>query len=245
MTSKEIIRALEEKLSVKHACFAEVKDGPTVSRGGAHRRVDFIAIKPTWSPVTIKGFEVKVSRADFLGDTKWTEYLTLCNQFYWACPKGLIKRDEIGPKCGLVYINPKSMKATTVKAAIYRQVEPDPLMLLYLIICRDAPQREKQVNAIRLEMAENKEVGQGYARFVSKKLQQADEMVRECVSDVPADVLEVTEWMKANGVRGWGSRRVLDRAKELNMYGPIKDKILEMAVFMTGLSKAMRTDGPQ
>ncbi len=28
--------------------------------------------------------EIKVSRADLLGDAKWTEYLDYCDRFYWG-----------------------------------------------------------------------------------------------------------------------------------------------------------------
>jgi hypothetical protein len=32
--------------------------------------------------------EIKVSKADLLGDRKWTEYLDYCDLFYWAVPAG-------------------------------------------------------------------------------------------------------------------------------------------------------------
>lgn len=33
--------------------------------------------------------EIKVSRADLLGDGKWPDYLDYCDRFYWAIPAGL------------------------------------------------------------------------------------------------------------------------------------------------------------
>jgi len=33
--------------------------------------------------------EIKVSRADLLGDGKWTEYLGYCDKFYWGLPPEL------------------------------------------------------------------------------------------------------------------------------------------------------------
>ncbi len=33
--------------------------------------------------------EIKVSRADLLGDGKWTDYLDYCDRFYWGLPPGL------------------------------------------------------------------------------------------------------------------------------------------------------------
>jgi hypothetical protein len=32
--------------------------------------------------------EIKVSRADLLGDGKWTDYLAHCDRFFWAVPAG-------------------------------------------------------------------------------------------------------------------------------------------------------------
>jgi hypothetical protein len=33
--------------------------------------------------------EIKVSRADLLGDAKWPDYLEYCDRFYWALPPAL------------------------------------------------------------------------------------------------------------------------------------------------------------
>lgn len=33
--------------------------------------------------------EIKVSKADLLGDQKWTDYLDYCDRFFWAVPQGL------------------------------------------------------------------------------------------------------------------------------------------------------------
>lgn len=49
------------------------------------RRVDLMGLCAR-GVVTI--VEVKVSRADLLGDDKWTEYLDHCDRYYWAVPAG-------------------------------------------------------------------------------------------------------------------------------------------------------------
>jgi len=33
--------------------------------------------------------EIKVSRADLLGDQKWVDYLDYCDRFFWAVPQAL------------------------------------------------------------------------------------------------------------------------------------------------------------
>lgn len=50
------------------------------------RRADLMAIGPKGELVIV---EIKVSRADLLGDGKWTDYLPHCDRFFWAVPTGL------------------------------------------------------------------------------------------------------------------------------------------------------------
>ena len=70
------------RLLMRHDCLAITE----VSLGNG-RRADLMGLCP-------KGFvtivEVKVSRADLLGDRKWTDYLDYCDKFYWAVPEALV-----------------------------------------------------------------------------------------------------------------------------------------------------------
>ena len=50
------------------------------------RRADLMAVGPR-GEITI--VEIKVSRADLLGDQKWVDYLEYCDRFYWAVPQAL------------------------------------------------------------------------------------------------------------------------------------------------------------
>ena len=52
---------------------------------GNGRRADLMAIDARGC-VTI--VEIKVSRADLLGDAKWPDYLDYCDRYYWAVPAG-------------------------------------------------------------------------------------------------------------------------------------------------------------
>lgn len=49
------------------------------------RRADMMALDGQ-GRITI--VEIKVSRADLLGDRKWTDYLEHCDRFFWAVPPG-------------------------------------------------------------------------------------------------------------------------------------------------------------
>lgn len=49
------------------------------------RRADLMAVDGRGRIAIV---EIKVSRADLLGDGKWREYLEYCDVFYWAVPAG-------------------------------------------------------------------------------------------------------------------------------------------------------------
>ena len=50
------------------------------------RRADLMGIDAKGNIVIV---EIKVSRADLLGDAKWTDYLDYCDRFYWGLAPGL------------------------------------------------------------------------------------------------------------------------------------------------------------
>ena len=89
---------------------------------GNGRRVDVMALSPH-GIVTI--VEIKVSKADLLGDGKWPEYLDYCDHYYWAVPQGfdlsLFDREMLMPaRTGLIV-------ADRYDAAILREPAPATL----------------------------------------------------------------------------------------------------------------------
>jgi hypothetical protein len=68
------------------------------------RRADMLAIDAKGQLTIV---EIKVSRADLMGDGKWGDYLDYCDFFYWAVPAGFalepFEGDSHGPDCaGLI-----------------------------------------------------------------------------------------------------------------------------------------------
>lgn len=49
------------------------------------RRADMMAVCGKGGLTIV---EIKVSKADLLGDRKWTDYLEHCDRFFWAVPRG-------------------------------------------------------------------------------------------------------------------------------------------------------------
>ncbi|MFW2850992.1 MmcB family DNA repair protein [Sphingomonas sp. TX0543] len=86
------------------------------------RRADLMALDAR-GRITI--VEIKVSRADLLGDGKWREYLDHCDRFFWAVPAGFdpspIETEAFMPeRTGLIV-------ADRYDAAVLREARTDPL----------------------------------------------------------------------------------------------------------------------
>lgn len=70
---------------------------------GEARRLDLFYFS-RWSRQT-RGYEIKVSRSDFVSDKKWKEYLKFCTHFYFVAPEGIIKPSELPKEIGLIEIS--------------------------------------------------------------------------------------------------------------------------------------------
>lgn len=69
-----------------------------------NRRADLMGIDAKGQVIIV---EIKVSRADLLGDGKWTEYLDYCDRFYWGLSPGLDRSPLEGEaflpdRCGVI-----------------------------------------------------------------------------------------------------------------------------------------------
>ena len=88
------------------------------------RRADMVAICAA-GLITI--VEIKVSRADLMGDGKWPDYLDYCDYFFWAVPAGFplepLECDEKGQHCsGLIVAD--RYDAEVIREAPLRKLAP-------------------------------------------------------------------------------------------------------------------------
>ena len=85
------------------------------------RRADMMAIDARGALTIV---EIKVARADLVGDCKWTDYLDYCDRFFWAVPQPLsllLERECFLPeRAGLIV-------ADRYDAAIIREAVTTPL----------------------------------------------------------------------------------------------------------------------
>lgn len=140
MRAHEITIALAKKHR-RDIFLTEVKTGPTtVPHKDGLRKIDALAIKPSWTNPCFSGYEVKASRGDFIADTKWRNYLDYCHRFSFACPAGLIKPQELPPDVGLVWVNPDGGWSVRRKA-LFRPVEVRWEVLYYIVLSRFDPER--------------------------------------------------------------------------------------------------------
>lgn len=136
VTATEIAKALADK-HYKDFFLTEVKSGSTwFTPAGMMKRLDGLAIRKSWTDPCFTGYEIKISRSDFLRDAKFYTYEELCNCLYIVCPKGLIQRTELPETVGLMYYDPEKRTIITKKKAIFRKIEYSADMLLYIIFSR-------------------------------------------------------------------------------------------------------------
>lgn len=97
---------------------------------------DCLAITKSYTKPNIVGYEIKVSRSDFLQDNKWHLYLQYCNEFFFVVPKGMVKKEELPENTGLIYYDPDTGGLRTVKKSLYRQIEEPVGLYKYIIFSR-------------------------------------------------------------------------------------------------------------
>ncbi len=136
VTALDIKKALAEK-HCQDFFLTEVKNGSTYFPPADGMKIlDGLAIKKSYTKPCFTGYEIKVSRSDFLRDAKYHTYATLVNMLYVVCPKGMIDKAELPETVGLMYYDPEKKTITTRKKAIFRHVEYSSDMLLYIIYSR-------------------------------------------------------------------------------------------------------------
>ena len=151
-TARDIVSMLAERHK-EDVFVPECKSGPT--QGSEHLRLDAWAMAKSWAHPCFDGYEVKISRSDWLRDAKVHLYLPLCNRLWLVCPSGLIDPAEVPMEIGVLWA-PKSggTRLVTKRKATYRQIEPPVDLLLYVLMCRSTIGHEYQRAKTRDERAE-------------------------------------------------------------------------------------------
>ena len=87
------------------------------------RRADMMAIDSKGALTIV---EIKVAKADLVGDCKWTDYLDYCDRFFWAVPPELAPILEgeryLPAEAGLIVAD--RYDAAMVRDALHRPLAP-------------------------------------------------------------------------------------------------------------------------
>jgi hypothetical protein len=87
------------------------------------RRADLMAVDSKGAFTIV---EIKVSKADLLGDGKWLDYLDYCDRFFWAVPPALsrfLQEERFLPgEAGLIVAD--RYDAAVVREAAHRPLAP-------------------------------------------------------------------------------------------------------------------------
>ena len=87
------------------------------------RRADLMAIDSKGAFTIV---EIKVAKADLIGDSKWRDYLDYCDRFFWAVPPHLahiLEEERYLPSAaGLIVAD--RYDAAVVREAVHRPMAP-------------------------------------------------------------------------------------------------------------------------
>jgi hypothetical protein len=225
MTEREIENLLADR-HAKDVFIPQCKDGPTT---GGLSIMDGWAMNRSWSRLTFWGYEIKVSKQDFIHDEKWHTYLPYCNQLYFVCPKGVISVESVPDGVGLIYALPRYLKI--VKKAAHREVVIPQNFWCYVLMCRSeivastfgaagAPDKRERLRQWLAEKEEDRklgyEVGRSVRYIVDKAKSEAEKYKTEAWK--AQEVLRTCETLGIN-LNSWSPAEQLSRqARELSSH---------------------------
>lgn len=233
MKSEQVKALLNEKYSGDDSCLIafEVNEG-TGGTGG--RIADAIAFH-LWPSKDYKmiGFEIKVSRSDWLNEMKQPDksmaLSQFCDEWYLVAPKGVLGIDELPKTWGYMEANDKRL-TTKIRAPKREAVAPDkPFMasllrsmvkkhqgksMLQELLNRATERAEKRY----LEMYEGrlkraKEETEEYRKLIEKFHQQTGLYLREYNL---GNIVDAVRALKDESTREQKIKQVKDRIANLN-----------------------------
>lgn len=157
MTEARILDLLAEK-HARDVFVPQCKDGPT--HGASHRKLDAWAMPRSWVDLRFIGYEIKVSRSDWIGDHKIADYLALCTDLYVVAPAGIVQAEELPQGVGLMEPSKAGRRLFTRRKAAYRDVAPPVELFAYILMCR------AQISRHELGLSKEERIDQ-YRRFVN------------------------------------------------------------------------------
>jgi len=180
ITAETITKALSDKHS-GDIFIAECKTGSVHSS-----RLDAWVMRKSWAhPLTI-GYEIKVSRQDFLRDAKWVDYLPYCNELSFVSPPHLIEPNEVSDDVGLYWTTSSGTKVYQKKKAKYRDVQIPDSLWRYILMWRARIGIEIDPNTLTKQdgwrqWLENRKIDRNFGYIVGRAIK---EEIRKKITEV-------------------------------------------------------------
>jgi len=156
----------------------ETKFGPA-TMGPDSQIPDVMRIRKSYAKQCFQIYEVKASRVDFMSDmrhNKWTGYLPMCNQFFFAVAPKVCDKDEIPDKVGLLIRYPEGWKV--IKHAAMRPANLRIEGLLSFIFHLD-----KEVETYKSDIAALKKLKHIHNKWanvkMNKRMEHAEMILHE------------------------------------------------------------------
>lgn len=189
VTASDVLQLLR----VKHAedvFVDECKDGPTHG-AEAMLRFDAWVMRKSWAnPATI-GYEIKVSRSDWLRDVKLTSYLSAVHEFYVVAPRGVLQLEELPDGVGYLEVASTGRRLLTKRKAAHREPISDHLLstMTYVLMCRSVIRREHFHGQLQSPLdywrefvagrRDERSVGRAASKLIATRFREMEERARE------------------------------------------------------------------
>jgi len=162
-------------LAKRHAADVFVPNCKTGQTNQGLLILDAWVMKKSWVNPLMIGYEIKVSRQDFLNDTKWQKYLPYCNKFYFVCPSKLIYPNELPPEAGLLYASQTGSRLYQKKPSIYRDVPFPASLAKYILMWRAKITNEIELISTKQyweQWLKTKKEDREFGHMVSRKIRE-------------------------------------------------------------------------
>ena len=129
-------RDIQQLLKAKHSqdvYVSECKSGPTYP---GYLRLDGWAMKKSWAHPLVTGYEVKISRSDFLQDDKYLGYRQSCNCLFLVAPKDIIMPEEVPEGIGLYTVASTGTRLYMKRKAVMREDPIPEEIYRYILMAR-------------------------------------------------------------------------------------------------------------
>lgn len=227
-----------------------VTGGQEFDSGSGKGFIDAWAMPRSWSRANYIGYEIKVTRRDFMQDEKWQRYLPVCRQFYFVCAPGVCEPREVPKEAGLLLVSRNGVKLYQKVKAPTRDVDHRRLfnVLKNLAMRHGSPEDgAQQPNAEYWRewlqtREENQEIGHRVSLALSKRyredvvlLERKQEVLENQIKSQEqemAGLRKIRDIGRALGIRNWDTEQQI-RRKLQAAQSPVPGKLPEQIQTLT------------